>query len=268
MTIPLSRIKDMLAQHPSPDVLEELRADPRRGVQQLLAAWTKKQERVVAEKFRLLQLRTLEQEEWNKGRLLVAGCDEAGRGPLAGPLVTAAVILPGKIWLPGLNDSKKITQKRREALYEAIKEQAVAITLCLLGPQEIDRLNIYQAAKRSMELCLTNLNTAPQAGITDAMPLVIPGLPVRDFVHGDARSACIAAASIMAKVTRDRFMVGLDAKYPAYGFAHNKGYGAKEHMKALEKWGATPWHRHSFAPVKTMEHVPDALSLHTLIRLK
>lgn len=268
MTLTISQIKEKLNAAPNAAFLEELQSDTRTGVQKLLAAYAKKQEKIRAEKIRLENFRALEKEEWDRGRLLVAGCDEAGRGPLAGPLVTAAVILPREIWLPGLNDSKKVTPKRREELYEEIKEQATAITLCFLGPKEIDGLNIYQAAKKSMELCLTHLNTVPQSGLTDAMPLRIPGLPVRDFVHGDGRSACIAAASIMAKVTRDRFMTELDAKFPGYGFARNKGYGAEIHVKALEKLGATPWHRHSFEPVKSMTDTPPAVSLKKIVRLK
>jgi ribonuclease HII len=270
-TMKIQEIKDILAGTPTEDELALFREDPRKGVQKLLAAYVKRQEAAKAEADRLEKLMAPERSYWEQGIEYVAGCDEAGRGPLAGPLVTAAVILPHEINLPGLNDSKQVTPKRREALYDEIREQAVAITVSILGPKEIDEMNIYQAAKYAMTQCLTHLTMPPGQALTDAMPLHILHLPVRDIVHGDSKSAAIAAASIIAKVTRDRIMVELDKKYPQYGFAGHKGYGSQLHMQAIEKYGPCKWHRRSYEPLKSMAEQHDlgiAVSENKLLQLK
>ena len=264
----VSYIKARLSQGPSPEELALWAEDSRAGVQHLLVSYEKKQARKVQEQHRLEQLQAMERQYWDRGVETVAGCDEAGRGPLAGPLVTAAVILPHTIWLPGLNDSKKVVPKRREELYNEILEQAVAVTVSILGPREIDDLNIYQAAKQAMTLCLTHLKVRPQAAITDAMPLTIPQLPVQNVVKGDSKSAAVAAASIIAKVTRDRIMVELDAQYPQYGFAGHKGYGTAKHMHAILDCGPTPWHRRSYEPLKSMANLGEAISENRLLQLK
>lgn len=264
----VSAIKERLEQGPTAEELALWAEDSRMGVQHLLASYEKKQIKKEQEKKRLEGLQNLERHYWDQGLESVAGCDEAGRGPLAGPLVTAAVILPHTIWLPGLNDSKKVVPKRREALYDEIIDQAVAVTVSILGPKEIDDLNIYQAAKQAMTLCLTHLKVRPQAAITDAMPLTIPDLPVQDVVKGDSKSAAVAAASIIAKVTRDRIMVQLDAEYPQYGFAGHKGYGTAKHMHAVLDCGPTPWHRRSYEPLKSMGNMGVAISENKLLRLK
>lgn len=177
-------IREQLKLGPEEAELERWRKDGRTGVRKLLEAYDRKQAARKLERERLERLQDLEREFWERGMDQVAGCDEAGRGPLAGPLVTAAVILPHGIWLPGLTDSKKVTPARRETLYGEILEQAVSVTVSILGPREIDRLNIYQAAKTAMTLCLTHMKVHPQGAITDAMPLEIPGIPVEDMVRG------------------------------------------------------------------------------------
>lgn len=264
----VSYIKARLNEGPTAEELALWTQDSRAGVQHLLALYERKKARKLEERKRLACLQALERQYWEKGLEAVAGCDEAGRGPLAGPLVTAAVILPHTIWLPGLNDSKKISAKRRELLYDEIVDQAEAVTVSILGPREIDELNIYQAAKEAMTLCLTHLNVRPQAAITDAIPLSIPDLPVQDVVKGDSKSAAVAAASIIAKVTRDRIMVKLDGDYPQYGFAGHKGYGTAKHMHAILDCGPTPWHRRSYEPLKSMGDMGEAISENELIRLK
>ncbi|WP_432642384.1 ribonuclease HII [Acidaminococcus sp.] len=264
----VSYIKERLEQGPAAEELALWAEDSRVGVQRLLASYEKKQKKKIQEKHRLEQLQAMERQYWDKGAEYVAGCDEAGRGPLAGPLVTAAVILPHTIWLPGLNDSKKVSAVHREKLYDEILDQAVAVTVSILGPREIDTLNIYQAAKQAMTLCLTHLKVQPLAAITDAMPLTIPNLPVQDVVKGDSKSAAVAAASIIAKVTRDRIMEQLDRQYPQYGFAAHKGYGTARHMHAVLDCGPTPWHRRSYEPLKSMADMGEAISENKLLQLK
>lgn len=261
-------IREQLKQGPAETELERWRKDGRTGVRKLLEAYDRKQAARKLERERLERLQDLEREFWERGMDQVAGCDEAGRGPLAGPLVTAAVILPHGIWLPGLTDSKKVTPARRETLYGEILEQAVSVTVSILGPREIDRLNIYQAAKTAMTLCLTHMKVHPQGVITDAMPLEIPGIPVEDMVRGDSKSAAVAAASIIAKVTRDHIMEDLDRDYPQYGFAKHKGYGTARHIQAILDCGPSPWHRRSFEPLKSMDLKEPAVSENKLLKLK
>ena len=144
----------------------------------------------------------------------------------------------------------------------------MSVTVSILGPREIDRLNIYQAAKTAMTLCLTHLKVRPQAAVTDAMPLEIPGMEVEDLVHGDSRSAAVAAASIIAKVTRDHLMEDLDRQYPQYGFAKHKGYGTARHIQAILDCGPTPWHRRSYEPLKSMSLKEEGVSENQLLQLK
>ena len=174
-----------------------------------------------------------------------------GRGPLAGPVTVAAVILKPHWFAPGLNDSKKVTPKHREALSARIHEEAVDLSIVSMPPSEIDAVNIYQATMEAMYQAVKNLHVKPDAVIVDAMPLHFP-CPTISMIHGDARSASVAAASIAAKVYRDHLMDEYDKKYPGYGFAQNKGYGTAEHIEALHRLGITPIHRKSFEPVKTM----------------
>ena len=201
---------------------------------------------------------TYEKEYYAQGMQYVAGVDEAGRGPLAGPLVIAAVILPQAVFIAGLNDSKQLSAAKREQLYDEIIAKAVAIEVNIVSVSNIDKLNIYTATQRGMAEVLEHLPVQPQVALIDAMPVEAKGINTVSIVHGDALSASIAAASIIAKVTRDRIMERLDKLFPAYGFAHNKGYGSGAHMQAIAKFGATKWHRRSYEPVKSMQLEPVA----------
>ena len=191
---------------------------------------------------KLTRLTEIERELWAQ-HIKIAGIDEVGRGPLAGPVVTACVSIPQDKLVVGVDDSKKLSEKRREALYEPIKAAADYCEVCFISPAIIDEINILAATKRAMETC--------GAGFTgiflvDAVTgLQLPG-EIRSIVHGDALSYMIGAASIVAKVTRDRYMIELDKQYPMYGFARNKGYGTREHIEALKKYGPCPEHRRSF----------------------
>ena len=180
----------------------------------------------------------------------VAGVDEAGRGPLAGPVVAAAVVFSGVPPVEGLNDSKKLTESRREALYDAlIGATGVSWAVGVIGAGEIDRINILQATRRAMEIALSELDPRPDLALLDGLPFREFAFPHRAIVGGDARSLSIAAASIIAKVTRDRLMRRLNGEFPGYGFDRNKGYGTAEHLEALRRLGPCRAHRRSFSPV-------------------
>lgn len=209
-------------------------------------------EREEKDRARVAALYEYERAAKEEGYELVAGVDEAGRGPLAGPLAVAAVILPLGIYLPFLNDSKKLSEKRREALYDIIKEKALAYSVVFIDRETIDRENIYQATQRGMYDAILKLSPSPEKVLIDAMPLDKLQIPHLSIVKGDSKSASIAAASVLAKVTRDRFMKEIDAIYPEYGFKNHKGYGTKAHIEAIKKYGPCPMHRTSFEPVKSL----------------
>lgn len=191
---------------------------------------------------KLLRLTQIETELWDAGKR-IAGIDEVGRGPLAGPVVTACISIPRDRLVPGVDDSKKLSEKRREALFEPLMEAADYCRTCFIGPEVIDEINILNATKRAMETCGADFDGV---FLIDAVTgLHLPG-EIRPLIHGDALSYMIGAASIIAKVTRDRYMIELDEKYPMYGFARNKGYGTKEHIAALKEYGPCPEHRRSF----------------------
>ena len=187
-----------------------------------------------------------EHEAAREGFACICGVDEAGRGPLAGPVCAAAVILPPDIQIEGLNDSKKLTDKKRRALYDVIVEQAVSYGIAFADEQEIDEINILQATFLAMRRAFEKLTVTPDIALIDGNRA--PGLSCRErtVVHGDALSASVAAASILAKVTRDRLMEEYDAQYPQYGFAVHKGYGTQRHYAALREFGACPIHRQTF----------------------
>ena len=254
----ITEIKELLAGTPTAEQLATLAADERKGVQKLLAAYNKRLEKAAAEKERFTAMLKLERELYAEGYELIAGVDEAGRGPLAGPLVIAAVILPKDVFISGLNDSKQLSAAKRDMLYNEVMAKALDIEVNIVSVSNIDELNIYSATQQGMAQVLENLHCRPQAALIDAMPVKVPGMKIESVVHGDALSASIAAASIIAKVTRDRIMERLDLVYPAYGFAHNKGYGSGAHMQAVREQGATRWHRRSFEPVKSMQLPPVA----------
>ncbi len=196
-------------------------------------------------------MKEFETELYNNGINFIAGIDEVGRGPLVGPVVTAAVILPKDFYDERINDSKKLTEKKRELLYYVIMENALSVGIGMSSPEVIDEINILNATKKAMIEAINNLSIKPEHLLIDAVKLDID-IPQTSIIKGDAKSESIAAASIIAKVTRDRMMVELDEKYPMYDFKHNKGYGTKKHIEALYEYGPIKEHRKSFAPVSEL----------------
>lgn len=194
----------------------------------------------------LTDLWAYEREAFADGVKLVCGVDEAGRGPLAGPVCAAAVILPPELVIPGLNDSKKLTDKKRRELYDVITAEAVSYGIAFASEKEIDEINILQATFLAMARAMEKLTPQPELALIDGNRAKDFGLPVRTIVKGDSLSASIAAASILAKVTRDRLMEQYDEAYPQYGFAIHKGYGTKRHYEALREFGPSPIHRMTF----------------------
>ena len=193
-----------------------------------------------------IDLWAYEREAFADGVKLVCGVDEAGRGPLAGPVCAAAVILPPELVIPGLNDSKKLTDKKRRELYDVITAEAVSYGIAFASEKEIDEINILQATFLAMARAMEKLTPQPELALIDGNRAKNFGLPVRTIVKGDSLSASIAAASILAKVTRDRLMEQYDEAYPQYGFAIHKGYGTKRHYEALREFGPSPIHRMTF----------------------
>ena len=218
--------------------------DDRAGVQKLLEKYRKQKEKLLAEKERLAKMR--QYEEKYADHAFICGIDEAGRGPLAGPVVAGAVILPKDCEILYLNDSKKLSAAKREELYDEIMEKAVAAAVGMASPARIDEINILQATYEAMREAISKLAVEPGILLNDAVTIpemIIPQVPI---IKGDAKSVSIAAASILAKVTRDRLMVEYDRVMPEYGFAGHKGYGSKEHIEAIKKYGPTPIHRKTF----------------------
>jgi ribonuclease HII len=244
----VAHIKEMLLQK---NVCEEqiniFRNDTRTAVAQVVRKWDKEQ----CELARVQNLYLNEYEYHEKGYDIIAGVDEAGRGPLAGPVVVAAVILPLGFHIPKINDSKKLSAKVREEIYNCIIQHAIAIERAIIDEQTIDEINIYQATVKGMYMVINGLQPRPKAVLIDAVPLDQLTMPSLSLIKGDAISASIAAASIIAKVERDQFMNELDEKYPMYGFAKHKGYGTAEHLEAIRKYGPCPVHRKSFEPIKS-----------------
>jgi ribonuclease HII len=232
--------------------LEELSRDGRAGVRKLFAAHRRREELENAERARIFSLHKYARELTAKGCVRIAGVDEAGRGPLAGPLVVGAAILRTGEFLAGLDDSKKLSAPKREELCWQIKDKALAFSVEIIPAAVIDEINIYQATLRGMRQALFSLPLSPGAALIDAMPLTNLPFPTMSLIHGDSLSASIAAASILAKVTRDRLMEDISRQYPQYGFARHKGYGTREHIEAIARYGPTPEHRLSFEPVKSM----------------
>lgn len=188
----------------------------------------------------------IEQSHFDKGVKIICGVDEAGRGPLAGPVCAAAVILPPNAEIPGLNDSKKLSDKKRRELYPIIKEQAIAYGIAFVDHKEIDAINILQATFLAMERAIQQLSVKPELALIDGNRAKDFGVAVETVVHGDSLSASIAAASVLAKVTRDDYMLKMAEEYPGYGFEIHKGYGTKAHYAALRELGASPIHRMTF----------------------
>ena len=192
-----------------------------------------------------------EKELYKADYQAIAGIDEVGRGPLAGPVVAAAVILPPECKIKGLNDSKKIPKKKHQEIYQAVLDKALAVGVGLMNNEIIDQVNIYEATKLAMKEALSKLSLKPDYLLIDAMKLDVD-IPQESIIKGDANSLSIAAASIVAKVTRDKLMADYDKKFPGYDFAKNAGYGTRSHLQGLERSGVTPIHRKTFEPIKSM----------------
>lgn len=249
----IKEVKERLAMideldHP---FFEELILDGRAGVQAAISKRKRELQKQVDEDLRLEKMLAYEKELYTQGIQLIAGVDEVGRGPLAGPVVAAAVILPKACKIPGLNDSKKIPKSKHKEIYEAVLQNAVAIGIGIKDNQVIDQVNIYEATKLAMMEAIGQLEPQPQHLLIDAMRLDLP-ISQTSIIKGDANSLSIAAASIVAKVTRDQMMEEFDKEYPGYDFAKNAGYGTTNHLAGLHQLGVTPIHRRSFEPVKSM----------------
>ena len=192
-----------------------------------------------------------EKRLWNLGYENIAGCDEAGRGPLFGPVVAASVILPHDFVLEGLNDSKNLSEKKREKYYPIIMQKALAVSVSIVEADEIDKINIYEASRQGMLRATNSLKIKPDYIITDAMPLDgFTNVPHESIIKGDAKSITIAAASVIAKVTRDRIMYEIDKVHPEYEFKKHKGYPTKKHLELIEKYGIIDGYRRTYGPVK------------------
>jgi len=232
------------------DFLQWLRHDKRKGVNEL----ARRIEAAQAKQTRLIEqweeMTTYERLYRSQGKTHVFGVDEVGRGPLAGPVVASAVCLRADFYLPGLNDSKKVPPAMREAFYDVITRDAIAIGIGVVSAERIDEINILQATREAMRLAIEQVTVQPDICLIDAVQL--PDLPCEQvaIIGGDAKSVSIAAASIVAKVTRDRLMAEYADTYPMYGFEHNAGYGTAEHLQALETYGPCPLHRRTFTGVK------------------
>ena len=249
----IKEIKEQLAniQRLDDPLLAELEQDSRSGVIQAIAKRKREIQKRIDEDERLEGMLAYEKECYARGMELIAGVDEVGRGPLAGPVVAAAVILPKACKIPGLNDSKKIPKYKHKEIYEAVLQNAIAIGIGIKDNHVIDQVNIYEATKLAMMEAIGQLEPQPQHLLIDAMKLDLP-IPQTSIIKGDANSLSIAAASIVAKVTRDQMMEEFDREYPGYDFAQNAGYGTAKHLAGLDKLGVTPIHRRSFEPVKSM----------------
>ncbi|HFI0166154.1 TPA: ribonuclease HII [Streptococcus suis] len=249
----IKEVTALLAQVDSLDspVWDQLAQDDRAGVQAAIKKRRKDLEKEAAEDARLEAMLFYEKALYENGAKFIAGIDEVGRGPLAGPVVAAAVILPKGCKIRYLNDSKKIPKSKHEAIYQEVMERAVAVGVGIKDAAVIDQINIYEATKLAMLEALGQLSREPEHLLIDAMKLDTP-IPQTSIIKGDANSLSIAAASIVAKVTRDKMMADYDREFAGYGFAKNAGYGTAEHLEGLNKLGITPIHRKTFEPIKSM----------------
>lgn len=230
---------------------QECLLDERKGVAKLVASFRREQAKKEALFAQLEAMKYYENEARAKGFQVIAGIDEVGRGPLAGPVVAAAVVLPADFDVVGVNDSKQLNEAKRDHLYDTILEKALAVGIGIKSHEVIDNVNIYEATKLAMADAIDSLPLKPDFCLIDAMPLKHCEHEL-SLIKGDSKSVSIAAASIVAKVTRDRMMAKFDEEFPGYGFARNMGYGTKVHLDGLEKQGVCPIHRLTFAPVKNI----------------
>ncbi len=203
-----------------------------------------------------IDLLKYEKELYSKKIKLIAGVDEVGRGPLVGPVVAACVIFPENYQLAGLNDSKKLSEKKREKLYPIIMKDAISVGIGIIDAQKIDEVNIYEASKLAMIEAINNLDVKPEHVLIDAMPLSLD-ITSTSIIHGDALSLSIAGASVVAKVTRDHMMIELDKLHPEYGFARHKGYPTKEHLEKLKKYGPLENYRFTYGPVRDLININE-----------
>lgn len=242
-------IKKYLLTVPASEALiYQLKGDSRKSVNQL----AKGVERQLTDQKRVAAMYAYEQKMYKHGISNIAGIDEAGRGPLAGPVVVAAVILPADLYIPKINDSKKLSAKSRDEIYDFVLANAIEVQRTFVSEKEIDQINIYQATVGGMYRTLEHLVNKPDGVLIDAVLLPELTVSAESIIKGDAKSASIAAASIVAKVERDRYMDKMDKLYPQYGFAKHKGYGTAEHIAALQKFGPCKIHRRTFEPVRSL----------------
>lgn len=232
-------------------LFKEFEKDSRSGVQKEIEKRKKAIQSEIDENLRLEGMLAYEKKLYAQGISLIAGVDEVGRGPLAGPVVAAAVILPKNCKIKGLNDSKKIPKKKHEEIFQAVKDNALAIGVGIMDNHVIDQVNIYEATKLAMKEAISQLHPQPEHLLIDAMKLDMP-ISQTSIIKGDANSLSIAAASIIAKVTRDKIMSNYDQEFPGYDFTQNAGYGTARHLEGLEKQGVSPIHRTSFEPIKSI----------------
>ena len=249
----IKEIKELLATVKELDnpIFLELEQDNRSGVKKEISKRKKAIQAELDEELRLETMLSYEKELYKQGLTLIAGIDEVGRGPLAGPVVAAAVMLPKNCKIRGLNDSKKIPKKKHLEIFQAVKDQALSIGIGIMDNHIIDQVNIYEATKLAMKEAISQLSPQPEHLLIDAMKLDLP-ISQTSIIKGDANSLSIAAASIVAKVTRDELMKKYGQQFPGYDFAANAGYGTAKHLEGLKKLGVTPIHRTSFEPVKSL----------------
>lgn len=241
----IRREMEALTENEFQGFIEKYRDDERAGVHKLIKSCELRIEKAAQENERLENMLAYEKKYYNQYEY-ICGIDEAGRGPLAGPVVAGAVILPKGLKIPYLNDSKQLNEKRREELYDVIMEQAAAVGVGIVAPERIDEINILQATYEAMRQAIQNLEYRPQILLNDAVIIPEVNIPQEKIIKGDAKSLSIAAASVIAKVTRDRMMKAYHELFPEYGFEKHKGYGSKEHIEAIQKYGLSPIHRRSF----------------------
>ncbi|SJZ63668.1 ribonuclease HII [Selenihalanaerobacter shriftii] len=245
-----SELKEMELEAVSEELIMELESDSRKGVQKLAKQYRRKKQRASEERIRFHKMQEIENSCYAKGYKLIGGIDEAGRGPLAGPVAASVVILPKKIYIPGLNDSKQLSESKREELFDIIKEEAIDYGVGIIDSNRIDEINILNANYEAMKQAIAKLEKTPDYLLVDGEEIPNLDIDQKKIIDGDARSISIAAASILAKVTRDRMLVEYDQEYPEYGFAGHKGYGTAEHIAALNEHGPCKIHRYTFSKVR------------------
>lgn len=247
----IANLKTMLqSQNMTNEQIKELKRDERLGVKKLIKQYENKLEKERIKRQTYRTMKEFDKKFLHHDMKWIAGVDEAGRGPLAGPVVAAAVILPKDVDFNGLTDSKQLTELERNMYYEQIKKNAIAYHIEIISAEEIDRLNILEATKLAMTNALLQLEKYPDIALIDAVQLTDLPFQQASIIKGDDKSLSIAAASVLAKVTRDKWMEKYDELYPQYGFKKHKGYGTKEHMDAMKRYGVCPIHRTSFRPVQ------------------